>query len=115
LRCDGSLCSEHAPRAEQRCFACEWLGYHLRWLWRAVLLKTGLTLALMTVLVLAFPRSWIAYGLGLPLCFVIHRWHPLSFFDGYKRRLFLAEHLPGLWYEYAIALRRGKVKPPRSS
>lgn len=113
LRCEGRLCTEHTPLAERRCLACEWLGYHLRWLWRDVLLWTAAIGATASAVAFVFHGSWLTYVLGLPALAALYRWRPLGFLDTFKRRRFLAERLPGLWYEYAIKLRSGKVKPRR--
>jgi hypothetical protein len=91
-----------------RCFACEWFGYYRRWIWLEVLLNVAVLFAL--VLVLVFRGSWIAYAVGLPLILWLFNARLLSPFDAFKRKLFLAERFAGRWYEYAIPLRRGKLK-----
>ena len=105
LRCTGSLCADHRPVPGRRCFACEWFGYHRRWLWLETLIAAGWTLGVTVTCALLTDGGWWMYVVGAAVGYLPFRFRPLYLLDGYKRRLFLEERMPALWYQYARALR----------
>ena len=115
LRCAGSVCGDHRPVPGRRCFACEWFGYHGRWIWLETLIASGWVFGVAVACALLFGGGWLMYVVAAAVGYLPFQLRPLHLLDDYKRRLFLEERLPALWYQYAIALRGGKGPRNRSS
>jgi hypothetical protein len=113
-RCGAPLCTTHLHDEEHRCQLCEWFGYYSRWrLWWVLYYVLSLVLLGFVLIVTVEDNPVSALIMVAYSWAVLYKRIPERYFDGYKRRCFLKDRLPGKWYAYAIPLKRaGLLRTP---